>query len=138
ELKPNTNPPPVVIESVVIGDQSQDTNGFRAKLPETIVVPPGTEHLEIRYTSLNLADPDSSKARFKYRMEEENEPPSAWTEAASNVRVVPFRKLAPGSYHFQVIACNEDGVWNERGATLALLVEQLFWQTRWFRVAMTL
>ena len=136
ELKPNTNPPPVVIESVLIGDQLQNTNDFRAKLPDTVIIPPGTEHLEIRYTSLNLADPDSNKARFKYRMEEENEPPTAWTDAANNARVVPFRKLSPGKYRFQVTACNEDGVWNEQGATLDLLVQPLFWQTKWFRGAM--
>lgn len=135
DLKPNTNPPPVVIESVLIGDQLQDTNGLRAKLPETVIVPAGIEHLEIHYTSLNLADPDSGKARFKYRMEEEHETPAAWIEAGS-ARFVPFRKLAPGSYHFQVTACNEDGVWNERGTTLGLLVEPFFWQTRWFRGTM--
>ncbi len=135
ELKPNTNPPPVVIESVLIGDQLQDTNGLRARLPETVIVPAGTEHLEIHYTSLNLADPNSGKARFKYRMEEERETPAPWIEAG-NARFVPFRKLAPGSYHFLVTACNEDGVWNERGTTLGLLVEPFFWQTRWFRGTM--
>ena len=45
-----------------------------------------------------------------------------------------FNKLAPGKYVFHVIACNEDGVWNEADATLAVIVEPPFWRTTWFIV----
>jgi signal transduction histidine kinase len=44
-----------------------------------------------------------------------------------------YRRLTPGNYHFQVCACNNDGVWNESGASLALTVLPFFWQTDWFR-----
>jgi signal transduction histidine kinase len=40
--------------------------------------------------------------------------------------------VPPGTYHFQVIACNGDGVWNEEGASLLLTVLPHFWQTWWF------
>ncbi len=32
-----------------------------------------------------------------------------------------------------MLACNNDGVWNETGATLAFTVAPAFWQTWWFR-----
>src|SRR6185503_14274797 len=41
-------------------------------------------------------------------------------------------------YHFQVKACNEDGVWNEAGASLAVIVLPPFWMTWWFRGAAVL
>jgi signal transduction histidine kinase len=46
--------------------------------------------------------------------------------------------VPPGSYHFQVVACNGDGVWNETGASLALTVLPQFWQTWWFIGALAL
>jgi signal transduction histidine kinase len=45
---------------------------------------------------------------------------------------VRYTKLQPGNYKFHLSACNEDGVWNDKGATLAFIVEPPFWQTWWF------
>ena len=45
-----------------------------------------------------------------------------------------YSYLPPGDYVFEVIACNNDGVWNETGAKLAFAVLPHFWQTLWFRI----
>jgi signal transduction histidine kinase len=87
---------------------------------------PQEERLEIQYTSLNLSAAD--RARFKYRLDGHE---TAWAEVG-NLRVASYSRLPPGEYHFQVTACNEDGVWNEQGATVTIEVEPHFWQTRWF------
>src|SRR5437667_11077378 len=115
-----------MIEAVFVDGQAQNTNGLRARLPQGVTVPARKERLEIHYTSLNLAAPD--RARFKYRLEGHE---SAWTEAG-NTRVARYSKLPPGHYRFQVTACNEDGVWNEAGSALALMVQPPFWRTWWF------
>ncbi len=47
-------------------------------------------------------------------------------------RVAYYTNLPPGRYKFQVTACNNDGVWNERGATLEVRLEPHFYQTWWF------
>jgi hypothetical protein len=94
--------------------------------PEAVRIPPRKERLEIRYTSLNLAAPE--RARFKYRLEGLD---SAWTEVG-DARVARYPGLPPGRYHFRVTGCNEDGVWNEAGSTLAITIEPPFWQTWWF------
>lgn len=126
QIHPNTNPPPVMIESVWIEGEAQHTNALRTRWPHALIVPPGKEHLEIRFTSLNLAAPDM--ARFKYRLEGHE---SGWTEVG-NTRVVHYSKLPAGNYLFRVTACNEDGLWNSEGSTLALTVEPPFWRTWWF------
>ena len=87
------------------------------------------ERLEIHYTSLNLADPE--RARFRYRMADHER---AWTEAGDS-RVARYSKLPPGHYRFQVTACNEDGVWNETGSSLSVVVLPPFWRTWWFLTA---
>jgi signal transduction histidine kinase len=48
--------------------------------------------------------------------------------------VAEYSFLPPGAYTFRVLACNNDGIWNENGARLALMVEPQIWQTWWFRL----
>lgn len=125
-LRLNTNPPPVVIEAVFIDGQAQGTATLRSPLPAVITVPARRERLEIRYTSLNLAAPEL--ARFRYRLDGLE---TDWTEAG-NGRVARYSKLPPGDYRFEVTACNEDGVWNPFGQSVAITVLPPFWRTWWF------
>ncbi|MBI5384112.1 MAG: hypothetical protein HZA90_05435 [Verrucomicrobia bacterium] len=131
-LKPNPFKPPVVIESVLIDDLPQNTNLLQTGWSQELVIPAGAERLEIRYTSLNLASPE--RARFRYWLDGHE---TKWTEAGS-LRVAHYSKLPPGRFRFQVIACNEDGEWNETGSSLAITVEPPFWRTWWFLSASAL
>ncbi len=126
-LQSNTNPPPVVIEAVRVDDRLQNRDTVRAPLPQAVTVPAGKEGVDITYTGLNLAAPD--KGRFRYRLSEHE---TAWIERPWNVRTVHYSKLPPSDYRFQVQACNEDGVWSEHAATLAITVLPPFWRTWWF------
>ncbi|MGH7979668.1 MAG: ATP-binding protein, partial [Limisphaerales bacterium] len=60
-----------------------------------------------------------------------------WVEAGTR-RVAFYSFVPPGSYQFQVIACNGDSVWNNSGASLNLIVLPHVWQTWWFAGAMIL
>ena len=125
-IKPNTNPPPVTIESVLVDNVSQSADTLGAAPLTNLVVPAGREQLDIRYTSLNLGSAD--KARFRYWME----PYQTHPVEAGDRRVAPYPNLPPGSYVFHVTACNEDGLWNKSPATLAITVLPPFWQTKSF------
>ena len=126
QLRTNPHAPPVVIESVLIDGEPQNTNALLAGRWGTVTVPVGKEHLEIRYTSLNLSAPD--RARFRYRLEGYE---SAWIEAGS-LRVANYSRLPPGEYRFVTTACNEDGVWNAAGSALDVVVPPPWWRTWWF------
>jgi ligand-binding sensor domain-containing protein/signal transduction histidine kinase len=125
-LFPNTNPPPVVIESVLIDGEMQSSNTLRLAPSTTITIPAGKERVDIQYTSLNLANPE--KARFRYRLEGHE---TTWIEAGDD-RIARYSKLPAGHYRFRVTAANEDGVWNQSGSSLAFIVEPPFWRTWWF------
>src|SRR5262249_14343681 len=58
-----------------------------------------------------------------------------WVDAGTR-RVANYNNLAPGHYNFQVIACNNDGIWSEAGATLAVVLLPHYWQTWWFKVGL--
>jgi signal transduction histidine kinase len=130
-LKPNTNVPPVVIESVLVGGEKRSSSTNLRTAPfEQEIIPAGKERLEVHYTSLNLAA--AERARFEYRLKGYD---PSWTPAEST-RVAYYSKLPAGEYTFQVKACNEDGIWNQAGASLTVVVLPPFWKTWWFRGAM--
>ncbi len=126
EIVPNTNPPPVVIESILIDQQLVNTNGLRTAPPESITVPAGRETLDIHYASLNLA----SAGRTLFRCQLEGYQTGVHL---TQDRFVRYLNLPHGNYHFLVQARNEDGYWNKIGASLDVIVLPPFWQTWWFR-----
>ena len=125
-LLPNTNPPPVAIESVLLDEKEQSTNRLSTTGLMALTIPASAERLEIFFTSLNLAAPE--QARFQYWMEGHE----ATRPTPTDSRSATYTKLPAGDYRFHVIACNEDGVWNRRGASLSIKVLPPFWRTWWF------
>jgi ligand-binding sensor domain-containing protein/signal transduction histidine kinase len=137
QVTANERPPPVVIEQVIANRkvvpsprskvQSQGARSAALELgPETLEIAPGRGEVEIHYTALSLRAPE--KNRFKYQLERVD---LDWVEAGGR-RVAYYNNLAPGRYTFRVIACNNDGVWNETGASVRLRLQPHLWQTWWF------
>ncbi len=122
QLKTNSQPPTVMIEGVLADDRSLPPGA-------AVTVPAGTNRLVIRYTSLSIIAPQQQ--RFRYQLDGSD---PAWIEAGHE-RSAGYTHLAPGSYIFSVFACNADGVWSEDGATLAVTIQPLYYQTAWFRFA---
>jgi ligand-binding sensor domain-containing protein len=117
----NSVAPPVVIEALSVGDKSYPPTPD-LRLPEN------TTALRIRYVGLSLTIPE--RVRYRYKLGGVNQD---WQDAQER-DVAYFTNLSPGRYHFQVIASNNDGVWNEKGATLDFLIPPMFTQTAWFYV----
>jgi ligand-binding sensor domain-containing protein/two-component sensor histidine kinase len=129
ELKPNLQPPQVLIESVRVDGREQKTNLLDSTWSQSVVIPPGYEQLDIDYTALNFSAPDA--VRFKCWLEGREAAPTD----VGGERVRSYPKLPPGNYRFHVTACNEDGFWNETGSVLEITVQPWFWQTNLFRAA---
>jgi signal transduction histidine kinase/ligand-binding sensor domain-containing protein len=118
----NVIPPPVFVEEV-IADRKNYLPGVGLRLP------PLTRDLEIDYTALSFVVPQ--KVRFRYKLEGRD---TTWQEPGTR-RQAFYSDLRPRKYRFRVIACNNDGLWNEEGATLDFSVTPAWYQTIWFRVA---
>lgn len=122
----NEVPPPVAIEEMwVDGRMIQLRAGASTASP--VQVPPGKHQLEFRFTALSFAAPD--KVRFRYRLGSESAP---WLEAGGD-RSARYSSLTPGEYRFEVIACNNDGVWSSPSAHLAFEILPHAWETWWFQ-----
>lgn len=119
ERNRNRVPPPVIITAVV-------SNGKSYAGSKALSLPAYTENLEIDYTALSLAIPE--RVLFRYKLDGVDRD---WQSVGTR-REAYYTRLRPGPYQFHVIACNNDGVWNEAGATLALSVSPAWFQTSWF------
>jgi signal transduction histidine kinase len=115
----NTEPPRVVIEGMML-----DHGALPVDQP--ISIRPGQENLEIQYTALSWSRPQ--QIRFKYQLLGQDQ---TWVEAGTR-RTAYFSHLSPGEYTFRVIADNGDGVWNQEGATIKIVVIPPFYQRWWF------
>jgi signal transduction histidine kinase len=55
-----------------------------------------------------------------------------WTKVTSR-RFVTYTSLPAGEYIFKVKGSNSDGIWNEKGRSIKLIIEPPFWETWWFK-----
>src|SRR5262249_24322144 len=124
-IRLNAVAPAVVVEEVSAG-------GERLEKASGLRLPPGRKNLEFRYTALSFVSP--AAIHFKYRLEGFE---SGWLDAGSR-RTAYYTKIPAGSYRFVVQACNEDGVWSERGAVSELSVAPYLYERSWFRALVIL
>ena len=124
-IERNTLPPPVQIRAVSAGGKRYDVESH-------ITLPVRANQLEIAYTALSLAIPD--RVQFRYRLDGVD---TAWVAAGAR-REASYTNLEPGPYRFQVIAANEDGVWNDTGAVVELEIPPAFVQTKAFIALMAM
>ena len=85
--------------------------------------------LTFEFTALDFISP--AKNRFKYRLHGLEE---QWTEVDSTRRRARYTNLDPGVYRFEVIASNNEGVWNNKGAAIDLTITSPWWLTWWARL----
>lgn len=118
----NMLPPPVTIRSIIANKKVySSSSGLRLPAP--------TKDLLIDYTALSLAIPE--RVRFRYKLEGYDQD---WQDAGTR-REAAYTNLNPRQYRFRVVACNNDGVWNETGASLEFSILPAWYQTLWFRSA---
>lgn len=115
----NQLPPPVHIEQIIADH----------KPASSLRLPALTRDLEIDYTALSFVAPE--KNRFKYKLEGYDDD---WRDAG-NRREAYYANLGPRQYRFRVQASNNNGVWNEAGASLDFSIAPAYYQTIWFRLS---
>jgi signal transduction histidine kinase/ligand-binding sensor domain-containing protein len=116
----NSIPPPVHIERLLA-----DGKSYSPTSPVTL--PPNTRDIQIDYTALSFVQPQ--RIGFRYRLEGHDR---GWENPGLR-RQAFYGGLRPGTYRFRVIASNNDGIWNETGATLDFTMAAAWYQTYWFR-----
>ncbi|MGD8815295.1 MAG: two-component regulator propeller domain-containing protein, partial [Anaerolineales bacterium] len=126
-----------VIPPLVISAVSVDNEIIRTDLTdgESISFSHTENYLSFDYAVLDYADPSQNQTAYQMVGLDLD-----WVQAG-NRHHADYPNLSPGTYTFRVIGSNNDGVWNEVGASVEIRIRPPFWQTGWFiglAIAMTL
>ncbi len=84
------------------------------------------------FASLDYLIPQ--KNQYAYKMDGFDE---EWIYSGTRT-FVNYTNLDPGEYVFRVKGTNHDGVWNEEGTSLKVIITPPYYQTWWFRTLMVI
>jgi len=117
-----------VAPTITIGAFTADGKSW--PLSEAPALPALTSNLRISYTTPVLSMP--GRAHFRYRLDGVDD---GWQDAGGR-REAFYTRLPPGTYRFNVLAINEDGVTSAMPASFTFSVSPAFYQTVWFKALM--
>lgn len=133
-IKENWNVPRILMTDFLVFNKPI-TPGVAGSVLETHISE--TEELTLSYkeaiitfqfAAMDFIAPE--KNQYAYFMEgfEKN-----WNYVGTQ-RTATYTNLNPRKYVFRVKASNNDGIWNEVGTSLKIIITPPFWETVWFRI----
>jgi len=110
-------------ESIKVGEDSP----LKKQVSKTdeIVLSYWQNDISFEYVALHYSNPSKNKYAFKLENYEDE-----W-RYVGNVRIATYTNLDPGEYVFRVKGSNNDGLWNEEGKSIRLIIKPPWWKTNW-------
>ncbi|MFQ5605195.1 MAG: two-component regulator propeller domain-containing protein [bacterium] len=134
-IEDNPTIPPVVITDFQIANKTikispDGSTPLIKHISETdeIVLSYKDDVFSFEFAALDYNSPE--KNEYAYKMEGFDED---WYYSETR-RFATYTNLDPGKYIFRVKASNNDGVWNETGTAIKIIITPPFWQTWWFQI----
>ena len=133
-LKDNTFIPPVYITGFSLFNKEvipSDTNMFLHTTIETtkeIILNYKENVFSFTFAALSFVHPENNQ--YAYMLEGFDK---KWIYTDASKRFANYTNLDAGDYIFKVKGSNNDGMWNEKPATLKLIITPPYWETWWFR-----
>lgn len=127
----NSNKPNVVLTSFKVHDTSISVKRNNAILSKSICetdkifLSHDQDVITFEFAAMDYSAPE--KNQYAYKLENFNHD---WIYSGS-VRTATYTNLSPGKYKFRVKASNNDGVWNEQGISIDLIINPPWWRTWW-------
>ena len=111
---------------VAIGADSPLTQHIN--VAEQITLSHDQSVFSFKFAALNFRF--SQKNQYAYKMQGFDKD---WTYVADNQRFATYTNLDPGEYTFKVKGSNNDGIWNEQGVSIKVVILPPWWKTAWFK-----
>lgn len=125
-VRPNSVPPPVVIEAISVRDERLVVS--ESSVQQSI----GHRDIEIHFTATSFQNPDDVAFRYRLLGYDPN-----WLDAGPR-RSAFYTNLSAGEYRFEVEAFNNSGVRSEQPAVVTFTITQRFYETHWFTLLLGL
>jgi signal transduction histidine kinase/DNA-binding response OmpR family regulator/streptogramin lyase len=135
EVLSNPNIPPVYVTNFWIYNDlikpGVTNSPLTSNITETeeIILPYTQNEFSFEFAALNYSQ--AFKNRYSYYLEGYDK---TWHDAGTQ-RKASYAKVPPGTYTFMVKGTNNDGVWNERGTIIKIIVNPPWWKTWWAYMA---
>lgn len=91
---------------------------------DTLILPYDKNYFTFEFAALHYKAPKKNK--YAYRMQGIDQD---W-QYVGNSRTATYTRLNHGTYLFEVKASNMDGIWNESGAQIVIIITPPWWLTR--------
>ena len=136
QIKDNPHIPPIAITNFQLANKPASIGGdsvLQQSILETgdLTLSYLDRVFSFEFAALNYQSPE--KNLYKYKLEGFDD---GWNELDSTRRFATYTHLDQGEYVFRVIGSNNDGLWNEEGASIRIKITPPWWETIWFRVSM--
>lgn len=134
QLRDNPHVPPVVLTGFELFDKPVPIDAKNSplhqaiNLADTIRLKYDQLVLAFQFAALDYTAPD--KNRYEYKLEGFDK---GWRQTDAGRPFASYTKLPAGHYVFRVRGSNNDGLWNEKGVALNLIIAPAWWATWWFR-----
>jgi signal transduction histidine kinase/AraC-like DNA-binding protein/streptogramin lyase len=117
-------PPPVLFTSFKVFEKPYPLDGEVWSL-KSITLPHSASFFSFTFAALDYLN--SAKNQYSYRMEGID---PDWVESGSR-RYVSYTNLDPGKYVLKVKGTNSEGIWNQGGAAIEIIVLPPWYRTIW-------
>jgi signal transduction histidine kinase len=133
EVRDNPYVPPVVLTSFKISNHAVPIGGasvLKKAIPyvDFLTLSYRDNVFSFEFAALSYAN--SHKNRYRYRLEGFD---PGWNDVDSRQRLAIYTNLDHGRYVFRVQGSNSDGVWNEAGVSLPIVITPPWYRTNLFR-----
>ncbi|HKH60835.1 MAG TPA: two-component regulator propeller domain-containing protein, partial [Flavitalea sp.] len=125
-LRINNFKPPVILKRITIFDEALKMDSSYADL-KTLKLSYKQNFFSFEFAALNYDHPE--KNQYDYQLIDFDK---KVVHNGTN-RVISYTNVPPGNYTLKVRASNNDGVWNDLGFELKLIIIPPFWATWWFK-----
>jgi ligand-binding sensor domain-containing protein/two-component sensor histidine kinase len=130
EIKTNPLKPKTVITSFKVFNreiENEFIDGQRIRLSAN------NNFFTIEFSALDFTNP--AKNKYQFILENYDK---MWSSVTSDKRFADYTNVRPGIYYFRVIGSNNDGIWDDKGVTLTIIIKPHWYHTWFFRIPVLL
>ena len=138
EILDNMTVPQIVITGLKIRNQPVPVQPNGSPLTKVIYLTKkltltyGQNFVSFEFASMDFIYPEKNLYQYKLLGFEKD-----WIHSG-NIHSATYTNLNPGTYTFIVRGSNNDGVWNDKGTSVQLIILPPWYVTWWFRTAVAL
>ncbi len=133
QIQQNSYIPPVIITDFNVFNKPVEIGGndpiLTSDISQAQAIKLSYKHTVFTFEFVALNYAISQQNQYAYKMEGFDQD---WNYVGTR-RFATYTNLDPGDYIFRVKAANNDGLWNEQGASLRISISPPFWKRLWFK-----